>query len=259
MRWGTAMETDRPFRPYAPPGTSVAVLQRLRRMNTPARLSREFLRGAGVSENLIPRILATLRFLSLVVGEDEPTDTLRALASSPDDEYRKLLEQVVRTAYREDFENINPAEDPQSTIISAFQRYQPSSQHDRQVMLFLGLCREAGIAVLDAPRERPLAAKRTQTKKAVRPKAITATPEPLVVKTNIPTPGISVGSPSTDGLPLGITFEDMEAWGDDFDQVWAALGTVARAQAKARAKQRAAASVPATVGREEEAVDDEDL
>ena len=40
--------------------------------------------------------------------------------------------------------------------MNAFEKYLPRSQHGRQVTLFLGLCREAGIPALDLPRRRSM-------------------------------------------------------------------------------------------------------
>ena len=143
------------FRPYAPPANMQAFLQRIRRMNMPQRVTREILKGIGISENIVPRVLSTLRFLQLITDNDEPTDVLRGLAGSTEDEYRQLLERTIRSAYADDFQTIDPSKDPQEVIMNAFQKYTPRSQHSRQVMLFLGLCREAGLATVGrSPKAR---------------------------------------------------------------------------------------------------------
>ena len=114
------------FRPYAPPANMQAFLHRIRRMNMPPRVTREILRGIGISENIVPRVLSTLRFLELITDGDEPTDILRGLAGSTEDEYRQLLERTIRTAYADDFEIIDPGRDPQEVIMNAFQKYTPA-------------------------------------------------------------------------------------------------------------------------------------
>ena len=131
------------FRPYAPPANVLACLHRLRRMNMPAVITRDLLMSIGISVNIAPRVFATLRFLELVSDSSEPTDVLRGLAGSTEDEYHQLLEKTIRRAYAEEFEKIDPSVDTQERVMNAFQRYTPRSQHNRQVMLFLGLCREA--------------------------------------------------------------------------------------------------------------------
>ena len=144
------------FRPYAPPANVIAVLRRLRRMDIPSQVGRAFLEATGVTEGVVPRVAAALRFLGLIDDSDKPTDSLRALATGTEQEYRQLLQQVIRTAYAEHFENVDPTADSQEHIVHAFHEYTPKSQHGRQVMLFLSLCREAGMEVPNCPRERSM-------------------------------------------------------------------------------------------------------
>ena len=214
-------------RPYAPPANVVAILQRVRRMNMPPRISREFLRGAGLGEAIIPRVAATLRFLGLINETDEPTDILRSLASSSEEEYKQLLEQTLRTAYAEDFVNIDPATDPQSKIVDTFQRYFPKSQHSRQVMLFLGLCRESGMQVMDAPKERSM--QQSGGRRRVKGVNIIHGTAPKT-KPRVPPPD-SVPA----GTLFGVTGDDIAVLNDEeFQEVWSALGKVARARSLAK-------------------------
>jgi hypothetical protein len=84
--------------------------------------------------------------------------------TSTDEEYRSILAGLIREAYREVFDVVDPAKDPQERILNVFRRYTPASQRARMVIFFLGLCREAGIATLDVPRQRAMAgARRTST------------------------------------------------------------------------------------------------
>ena len=148
-------ESVLPFtnRPYPPPSNVTAVLQRLRSRNVPERVDSEYLRDAGVPDGTNARTLFGLRFLGLL-DDDIPTPALRAIATSTDEEYQSILKGLIETAYREVFEIIDPTQDPQDRIINFFRRYTPASQRERMVVFFLGLCREAGIATLDAPRQR---------------------------------------------------------------------------------------------------------
>jgi hypothetical protein len=77
--------------------------------------------------------------------------------TSPDEEYSTILSGLVREAYGEVFDVINPAEDSQDRIVNVFRRYTPASQRNRMVIFFLGMCREAGIPTLDVPRQRGMA------------------------------------------------------------------------------------------------------
>ncbi|HLZ26707.1 MAG TPA: DUF5343 domain-containing protein [Chloroflexota bacterium] len=259
------IESKGAFRPYAPLANIVAVLQRLRRMNTPPRLSPEFFAGAGVSESLQSRVVATLKFLQFIDEENRPTDTLRALAVAPDEEYRKLLEESVRSAYREDFENIDPAVDPQGKILNAYQRYQPRSQHERQVMLLLGLCREAGMTILDAPRERGM---QDGPKKAARARGRPPGRGKVAASANATTPVSSGASgaaqPRDDVRPMGLfglvgLVEQDAALLDEaeFAEVWQALGTVVGKVARARARsQHTPSAIPRSEDGPDEGLDD---
>jgi len=245
-----AAERDLAFRPYAPSANVVSVLQRLRRMNTPPRLTSEFLGGAGVSEALRNRVLAAMRFLELIDDEQHPSDTLRSLVVAPDEDYRKLLEATLRSAYREDFENVDPTTDPQIRILNAFQRYQPRSQHERQVMLFLGLCREAGISVLDAPRERQM---HDTAKRGIRSQRHVSAGSPKQIpgpstQASVTSPANGLQPPATNSLLglVGLVEQDAEILDEaEFEDVWQALGTVVGtiARARGRAKQASASVV----------------
>jgi hypothetical protein len=149
----TLQETNRP---YAPPSNVIAVLQRLRSRNLPEHVDAEYLRDAGVSEGTVGRTLSALRFLTLVTEEDEPTQALRSIHTATNEEYQAILAGLVRDAYAEVFNVLDPAEDGQERILNVFRRYTPASQRSRMVIFFLGVCREAGIPTLDVPRQRSM-------------------------------------------------------------------------------------------------------
>jgi hypothetical protein len=129
------------------------VLQRLRSRNLPERVDAEYLRDAGVPDSLNARTLFAFRFLGLI-NDDAPTNALRTIARSTDEEYQTTLAGLLREAYRDVFETMDPAHDPQERIVNFFRRYTPASQRQRMVIFFLGMCREAGIVTVDAPRNR---------------------------------------------------------------------------------------------------------
>jgi hypothetical protein len=217
-------------RPYAPPANVKAVLQRARSRNLPDRIDSDFMRLAGVPDRSHNRVAVALRFLGLIDEGRRPTDTLRALAAARDEEYRDLLSGTIRDAYKEDFERVDPGEDTHATIVDAFKPYEPRSQTDRMVMLFLGLCREAGIPVIEAPRERRMKAPtgtrpaRPASRTAERPSGASTTPR----HRDAPP------APPPTGLLFGVTDDDIALLGEEqFEQVWRALGVVARTRAQA--------------------------
>ncbi len=144
-------------RPYPPPSNVITVLHRLRTRNVPERIDTEYLRDIGISDGTINRAMFALRFLGLIEG-DEASAAVRAIAVSTDEEYQGILSGLLRDAYREVFEAIDPVEDPRNRIVNFFRRYTPGSQRERMVLFFLGMCREAGIVTADAPRARGTAA-----------------------------------------------------------------------------------------------------
>lgn len=224
-------DTDPQQRPYAAPANVIAVLKRTRSRNLPERIDGDFLRLAEVPEASYRRVTVALRFLGLIDEGRRPTDTLKALAAARDEEYVNLLSTVIRDAYKQDFDRIDPAEDTHAKIVAAFQPYKPRSQTDRMVMLFLGLCREAGIPVNEAPRERKM--KGTSGPRSTRssPRTVErASAAPAVPRREVTPP-----APAPAGLLFGVTDDDIALLGDDqFEQVWHALGVVARTRARAQ-------------------------
>lgn len=148
------MTTESRNRPYAPPSSVIEVLHRLRSRNVPQAIDSDYLRSAGFSTAIASRILQALEFLGLINEAGQPQDSLRSLARSSDQDYKQLLDGIVRNAYSEVLEVVDLTQDTQDQIVSAFRRYEPGSQHYRMAILFLGLGREAGIPVLDEPRKR---------------------------------------------------------------------------------------------------------
>lgn len=144
-------------RPYAPPSNVTALLHRLRSRNLPERIDADVMLDAGISEGTIGRALFAMRFIGLIGEAGEPTEALRTINASTDEEYQATLAGLIRDAYVEVFNAVDPAEETQDRILNIFRRYTPASQRSRQVMFFLGMCREAGIPVLDAPRQRHMA------------------------------------------------------------------------------------------------------
>lgn len=172
------------YRPYAPPSNVTAVLSRLRSRNMPERIDNEYLRAAGVPEGSVARTMTALNFLGLV-KDNAPTGALRTIATSTDEEYRETLAGLIREAYRDVFDVVDPGQDSQDRIVNVFKRYVPASQRERMVVFYLGMCREAGIPTMDIPRQRSSSvsggarATRSATRGASRQAAPSARSGPL--------------------------------------------------------------------------------
>src|SRR3990172_8952367 len=148
------MTTDRLVIPYASPANVLGVVHRYRDRNLPEEFNVALLSDIGIPKANIHRILAALRFLSLIGEGGEPTATFQSLQTAPEAEYQAIFGGVVRNAYQEPLKTVDPSRDSQLMIDNHFRRYTPQSQRHRMVTLFLALCREAGIATLDTPRQR---------------------------------------------------------------------------------------------------------
>jgi len=236
---GEFQELDDERRPYAPAANVIAVLERVRRVNLPDVVDADLLRIAGVSEGATTRVAYALRFLRLTDQNGRPTDKLRAIAKAPDEEWRDLLAGVIREAYSADFARLDPGQDAQPRIVSAFKRYEPRSQTDRMVMLFLGLCRAAGIPVLDAPRERQNQARPASRSRGASTPAAGSTKAagrpPSRANASIPALPDQLGpiTSQPSELLFGVTVDDVGALSDaEFPEVWKALGVIARARAQ---------------------------
>lgn len=139
--------------PYAPPATVMDVIMRHRDRGLSTPFDLDVLTRAGVTEALAPRVLQALKLLDLVNAGGEPTEEFEGLRVAPSSEFPKKLEEVLRTAYADVFNYVNPAEDSLADVTDAFRSYKPPGQRGRMVTLFLGLCKEAGI--IEAAPTRP--------------------------------------------------------------------------------------------------------
>jgi hypothetical protein len=254
---GDFEEIDDERRPYAPAANVVGVLERVRKVNLPDVVDSDLLRIAGVSEGAMTRVVYALRFLRLTDANGRPTDRLRAIAKAPEEEWRDLLAGVVREAYATDFARLDPGNDPQPRIVSAFKRYEPRSQTERMVMLFLGLCRAGGIPVLDAPRERGQQLVR-MTGPTARSRGILASRAQVSRPTVVSTTSVTdqLGPIQSANLLFGVTIEDIGALDQtEFTSVWNALGMIARARASSLKAAKEMADM-AAARREKEAAEE---
>jgi hypothetical protein len=233
---------DDPKRPYAATANVMAIIERCRTRNLPETIDDDVFRIVGIGPAVFGRVRQAMWFLNLTRPDNTPTDNLRAISKAPEQEYRQLLESMVREAYAEDFLAIDPSQDSQLQVFDRFRRYEPRSQTNRMVMLFLGLCREAGIPVKDAPRERKM-----QTPAAARSKQ----PKSTVIRPTTAKVGIVGHAPTVTvapaaGLLFGVTEDDIAALEPgDFKAVWDALGKVALARANSRRQAREAPAADA--------------
>ncbi|MCA9826515.1 MAG: DUF5343 domain-containing protein [Dehalococcoidia bacterium] len=181
-------------RPYASPGNIRDVLKRYRQVNLPAVVTATDLAIAGVPENVSHRVAFALRFLGMVNENNEPTPEWRSLCAATEEDYSLQLSAMVKKAYAEVFERVNPETDSQDVIRQAFQPYTPKSQIGRMVTFFLTMCNEAGMVTLDAPKKRPTKRQSQNTRSSSsppraenKPSGNNGTPAPTPPATPTPT------------------------------------------------------------------------
>lgn len=224
-------------RPYASTSNVLDVLHRLRSRNLPETIGPEFYQIVGLPDQAIGRTRDALIFLGLIDANGRPSERLSRMTAETEDEYRKDLEDAIRMSYADALEVISPESDTSAQIQDWFRRYQPRSQTRKMAGLFLGLCKEAGVPVREAPRAK----RNRQETKVIRlasTKRGTSGGRPTSSLPDTDTSrsaDVPSSSPSSadDSLAFGITAQDVAALSDDdFEEVWKALGKIARARAK---------------------------
>jgi hypothetical protein len=212
------------FAPYAPPSTVLKVIRHYRSKDVPERISLTNLMQIGVTEALSNRTMAALRFLNLVREDETTTDEFRALRYASDDEYRSVLSGILNTAYKDVLDHISLESAGDRELNNAFIPFSPGGQRSRMISLFLALALEAGWTLL-APTKPASAQATPGTQSRVR--------RPGAKREVIQKEEVPAGS-GEGVVAFGVTDTDLAALEEaEFDEVWAALGKLAKARARA--------------------------
>jgi hypothetical protein len=183
----------------------------------------------GVTDGLVNRVMATLKFLGLVRDDQTTTEQFRAVRYASDDDYQKVLTGILEAAYKGVLDHIDLATAGDRELNNAFIPYSPGGQRSRMITLFQALAREAGWPLAVEP-------------KASSPRPNTAKPRAPKVKTprrhDVQTSGggslnqeTSHEGTAGSGLRLSVTESDLDALDEEeFDQVWDALGLLQKAR-----------------------------
>lgn len=131
--------------PYAPAKNVIDVIHRLRQRGLPQELSPQELTRIGIPDGNTNRTLQALRFLNIIDEEGHRTQVFERLGRASTEEYPGILAEIIREAYRDVFTIVDPASEDYIRINDAFRHFHPEAQRSRMIMLFMGLCREAGI------------------------------------------------------------------------------------------------------------------
>jgi len=148
------METQENFAPYAPLENVLRVLVKARSGSGRGVIDTPYLIQLGVNDSMAPRAVRTLAFLGFIGEDGNPTPLLDEYVEGSEDEARMVLRQALERSYASIFRAVNPETDTRQRILNAFRTMKPRGQWDRMTTLFLGLCREAGMEVKEAPPVR---------------------------------------------------------------------------------------------------------
>ena len=221
---------DTKVAPYAPPATVLGIIRHYRSRDVPERVTPTNLMQIGVTESLMSRTVAALRFLNLIREDMTTTDQFRALRYANDEDYQSVLNGILNESYKEVLDHLDVTTATEREINNAFIPYSPGGQRGRMITMFLALAREAGWEVAVSSKAP-----------AARQKSDRRTPKPRIERKSEDLPPLSrtTDRPGSSVLLFGVTDADVAALDDaEFAEVWAALGKVARARSRHSTKER---------------------
>ena len=143
--------------PYGPPQGVLAMVHGFRDRGLTTPFTSAVYGKAGLSDSLVPRVKNSMEALDLVDADGNPTQLLLGLRAAKTDEFQSRLAEVVRAAYAEVFQFVDPMKDDFSRVTDAFRDYIPHGQRGRMVTLFMGLCEAAALAPASSAKQNPSA------------------------------------------------------------------------------------------------------
>jgi hypothetical protein len=164
--------------PYAPTKAVLAVVERHRQVGLKA-LDVQRLQNIGITEALAPRTMQALVLLDFYDDAGGVTPGFDALRKVPEHDFRPRLAALLRNAYADVLQLLDPTAASVLDVENAFRGFEPTGQLPRMVQLFTGLMAFVGIMPEGAARKpsgpRPATSKPKSTRQAPLP----PTPEPV--------------------------------------------------------------------------------
>jgi hypothetical protein len=132
--------------PYVSAATLSQFLDHIRYVSTPKKVDTGLLLDYGISKGNVFALTSALKFLGLIDNDGKPTPAFSSLQVMGD-EFVSNLREVVNTAYADLFTRLDVSRDSREHIRNYFSRNFSPSQSNKSTILFLDLCKEAGIPV----------------------------------------------------------------------------------------------------------------
>lgn len=132
--------------PYPPTGKVLEVIDRHRQVGLPTPVTTEVVERVTGTPGLAPRIMRALTLFDLVDENGSPTPQFEELVKAPSEsDFKERLASVIRAAYADVFQYVDPATASAEHLEGQFRNYTPRGQIGRMVGLFRGLCEYVGI------------------------------------------------------------------------------------------------------------------
>jgi hypothetical protein len=124
--------------PYAPASAVIKVIEK-HRSGTLRTIDAPALTRIGISEALAPRTVQALTLLDFVDDQGHVRPAFDGLRTAPSDQFKPLLADMLRGAYADVLDIIDPRNASPQEIADAFRGFEPTGQLPRIVQLFTGL------------------------------------------------------------------------------------------------------------------------
>lgn len=139
--------------PYAPSTAILTIVAKHRQVGL-RQVDVAILQRIGITEALAPRTLASVKLLGLYDDDGEITPEFDNLKRVPEEELRPRLGELLSAAYAPVLEILgDPAQASRQDMANAFRGFEPTSQLDRMVLLFVGLMTFVGMMPEDITRK----------------------------------------------------------------------------------------------------------
>lgn len=134
--------------PYVPAATLSNFFDHVRWVSTPKKVDAGLLLDYGMPQGNIGALLSALKFFGLVQDDGTATPAFKMIQTGGD-EFRANLEEIVKRAYADVFSRLDPSRDSREKIRNYFARNYSPAISNKATILFLDLCKEAGIPVAE--------------------------------------------------------------------------------------------------------------